>query len=518
MKKKIAVMCAALAVTPVLPAFAAENEAQAYSSQVFNAPKIEFGRTYSFRISDDTPFRYYSFTLSNPGAVDLSCIAQTNPECVLYNSEYDEIESAHIWTNDIGKGSTVFYLNKGTYYLSIGRKYSDGKTIEFNLSYTDSYDSFPETGNGQNNSLKDASYIDLNETYNGVLTRQDTSDYYQFDLEKADKISISAEITRSSGNRFEMGLYDAKGEVIRSDFTYADSGDTLEISATLPAGKYYLVAQGSGALYTFRTSASSTGSGSSTQDTGWIQDGKTWKWLKADGTYAKNEWIDDHGTWYYVNQWEEMVTGWQTIEGKSYYFASTGEMAANKWVKYVRGSSSVDWRYAGANGALLRNEWLKDGGSWYYFGSDLDMVTGFEQIQDQSYYFSDSGIMKANKWVKRYNDYRYYGASGAMLKNEWLKDGGSWYFLNSNGNMVTGKYRINGSYYYFRSDGTMAANRWIKTSYSYYLADASGVLAHKEWVWSGGNWYYFDSYCEMVTGSKTIDGVRYTFGSDGALR
>ena len=57
----------------------------------------------------------------------------------------------------------------------------------------------------------------------------------------------------------------------------------------------------------------------------------------------------------------------------------------------------------------------------------------------------------------------------------------------------------------------------------YYLnpegnADGAPVGSMKTgWLSYYGNWYYLLSNGEMVTGTVTIDGKRYTFNSDGKL-
>ena len=35
-------------------------------------------------------------------------------------------------------------------------------------------------------------------------------------------------------------------------------------------------------------------------------------------------WVNDGGTWYYLDASGKMVTGWVSIDGKRYHFASSG--------------------------------------------------------------------------------------------------------------------------------------------------------------------------------------------------
>ena len=59
--------------------------------------------------------------------------------------------------------------------------------------------------------------------------------------------------------------------------------------------------------------------------TGWYQDGSTWYYLDPTNGDMKTGWIKVGGNWYYLNSSGAMVTGSQTIDGKVYNFASSGE-------------------------------------------------------------------------------------------------------------------------------------------------------------------------------------------------
>ena len=59
--------------------------------------------------------------------------------------------------------------------------------------------------------------------------------------------------------------------------------------------------------------------------TGWYKDGSTWYYLDPTNGDMKTGWIKVGGNWYYLNSSGAMVTGSQTIDGKVYNFASSGE-------------------------------------------------------------------------------------------------------------------------------------------------------------------------------------------------
>ena len=59
--------------------------------------------------------------------------------------------------------------------------------------------------------------------------------------------------------------------------------------------------------------------------TGWYKDGSTWYYLDPTNGDMKTGWIKVGENWYYLNSSGAMVTGSQTIDGKVYNFAPSGE-------------------------------------------------------------------------------------------------------------------------------------------------------------------------------------------------
>ncbi len=110
------------------------------------------------------------------------------------------------------------------------------------------------------------------------------------------------------------------------------------------------------------------------------------KWVKEDGSFAKNEWIyttktDKNGNkisgWMYFGQDENVKDGWFKEKGQWYYakkeadpdshlndtyFILINSFAPNKAGNLVY--------YVDGNGALVKNKWELVNGTWYYFGPD----------------------------------------------------------------------------------------------------------------------------------------------------
>lgn len=83
----------------------------------------------------------------------------------------------------------------------------------------------------------------------------------------------------------------------------------------------------------------------------WLQDGRGWYFKKQNGQIAKNEWIQENGKQYCVDENGYMITGWREFtNGNLYYFdPSSGEFRYNTWVNVSTGSY-----YLQADGSLAR--------------------------------------------------------------------------------------------------------------------------------------------------------------------
>ena len=84
---------------------------------------------------------------------------------------------------------------------------------------------------------------------------------------------------------------------------------------------------------------------------GWNKDTKgNWTYVvDSKGTKATG-WVNDQGTWYYLNKSGAMQTGWLK-DGETWYFLeSTGAMKASQWFEV-----SGKWYHVNGSGALSVN-------------------------------------------------------------------------------------------------------------------------------------------------------------------
>ena len=161
-------------------------------------------------------------------------------------------------------------------------------------------------------------------------------------------------------------------------------------------------------------------------------------------------------------------------------------------------------------------QWVSDSLGWWWRRADGTYpASTTARINGELYRFDARGYMVTG-WVGDGGAWYYYGPSGAQASG-WANVGGSWYYLDpATGAMATGWLKVGGSWYYLEASGAMRTG-WLMDGGSwYYLDPATGAMA-TGWLKVGGSWYYLEASGAMATGERTIDGVRYSFDSEGRL-
>lgn len=123
---------------------------------------------------------------------------------------------------------------------------------------------------------------------------------------------------------------------------------------------------------------------------------------------------------------------------------------------------------------LVRGEWARIDGDWYYFGKDFLMHTGWLDEGGKWYYLKPSSGAMATGWFKVNSDWYFAEKSGAMRLG-WLRYGGEWYYLKASGKMSTSWEKIDGKWYCFRKNGTMYHSGTFSIDGKNYRFDSKGV-------------------------------------------
>ena len=261
--------------------------------------------------------------------------------------------------------------------------------------------------------------------------------------------------------------------------------------------------------------------------------------LKGKGWFSKyDEYNNYKKVWFYIDEDGVLKTGYQTINGKDYYFYCDGKMATgivnvegvtgNPKFYYFDNNGELfkkegwkkineKWYYLNEYGSLV-NEWKKSGSDWYYLNPNYGMAIGPTKVQDDMclginvYYFEEDGrLTNRTGWINHINgefsDW-YYVENGGKAALGWNKINGTWYYFNSDAKMVTAPTRIfdkdssKDKIYFFDKNGA-----YRKYSGWYELKPVDGEPC----------WYYFGEDGLAKTGWQTINGNKYWFAPNGIM-
>ena len=201
--------------------------------------------------------------------------------------------------------------------------------------------------------------------------------------------------------------------------------------------------------YLINVDASDAGAYNDTVTPGWKKeaDGSE-KYLKPDGTYVSNGWLQLDDKKYYMD--ENGVKLKDTITPDGFYVNSDGEKVSYMPGWYKDGNY---WRYIQKNGYYLANSWYQDtDGKYYYF--NMGAVMAVNTTTPDGYYVDENGVWDGNAstvaaaeknlgpgvdkgWEPIDKGWKFKQEDGTYLTNAWRQDSnGKWYYLNEDGWML----------------------------------------------------------------------------------
>lgn len=271
-------------------------------------------------------------------------------------------------------------------------------------------------------------------------------------------------------------------------------------------GKYYLCYTSTGKKVTGKKGVQEVPKGSKNyyyfRHTGgqiarsnWVKKNNLYHYAGADGK-LKRGWATINKKIYYFNPTTlSRTTGWKKISGKFYYFTSKGTQVT-KWLKWKKWTYYLD----PADNNAKSIGWKTINKKTYYFNSNGRLQFGIFTVNGKKYYSDKSGVKRTG--LITYNGKRYYfdKSNGGAMKTGWVTINGKRYYFSKNssryGQSVTGWMSLNGYRYYFNTSGVM----------------------QKGWLTIGTRRYYLNpSNGRMTTGTATIDGQTYRFGTAGYI-
>lgn len=279
--------------------------------------------------------------------------------------------------------------------------------------------------------------------------------------------------------------------------------------------------------------------------TGWLSVNNNWYFFKNSGCMVTSNWAGS----YYLDSDGKMKTNAFTPDG--YYVGSDGAYYRNRWIKYenkyyytnsaglIVKNAWIGAYYLGSDGGMMINSFTPDG---YYVGADGAYLRNQKiEVDGKEYYLNAAGKVAKNQWVGDYlidmngnvvknhwaGNY-WCGADGRYVKSSWVDDGR--YYVGPNGVYVTnqwiGDYYLNGAglvtknawvgNYWCGSDGKYVKSSWVDNN-QYYVG-ANGVYVPGRWVKYDNGWCYYAGsvYAKDIT--LNINGIAYTFDSNGYMK
>ena len=224
-------------------------------------------------------------------------------------------------------------------------------------------------------------------------------------------------------------------------------------------------------------------------------------YLQENGVMAKDCWIGD----YYVDCFGVRVENKiYYLDGSTYLFDENGHIKKNYLYQ--------NQMYFGEDGKAYRNQWLLTNNGLMYFSSDercCNNPGSLVDIDGNTYTFDKNGHMLTG-WQQLENEYYYFNQSGKMIKNAWQGN----YYLQENG--VMAKDCWIGSRY-VNSNGLWTPSEWMQTNGKWWLRYGDGTFAKNNFETISGQTYYFDGNGYMVTGWKKINNKDYFFNDSGFM-
>ena len=201
--------------------------------------------------------------------------------------------------------------------------------------------------------------------------------------------------------------------------------------------------------YLINSDTSDAGAYNDTVTPGWQkeEDGSE-KYLKPDGTYVTNGWLQLDDKKYYMD--ENGVKLKDTVTPDGFYVNADGEK-----VSYMPGwyKDGDNWRYIQKDGYYKANSWYQDtDGKYYYFNMGAVMVVN--TTTPDGYYVDENGVWDGNAstviaekknlgpgvdkgWEPIDTGWKFKQEDGTYLTNAWRQDSnGKWYYLNEDGWML----------------------------------------------------------------------------------
>lgn len=198
------------------------------------------------------------------------------------------------------------------------------------------------------------------------------------------------------------------------------------------------------------------------------------RYIKTNGEYGQNEWININRHLYYFDEYCRMVTGIKKIDGIDYRFAENGILESG-WME------SEGHKYYVNSDASLTYGWYELGGETYYFDKNGYMVSGTTEIDGIKYAFSNEGQLLHGWQIDNLYGSKYYVNPDGTFSTGFITIDKKLYYLDENSRPVTGWKNLSGEKYYFDKNGVCSTNLSVIDG-TYYTFNDKGKLITKDFL------------------------------------
>ena len=257
--------------------------------------------------------------------------------------------------------------------------------------------------------------------------------------------------------------------------------------------------------------------------TGWqTENGRRYYYEEGEKT-KENRMIDGVPYVFAPNGVQQI--GWQTYEDKRYYYDADGQ-AVFGWIEWRGGTYFVSKDKGkltgeadtGEDGVKIFDEYgvlqswqQNEDGKWSFADA-----TGEIEIEGIPYLFDEDGFLQTEWQTAADGVTRYYDAETHSVKTGWLTLDGKRFYADEKKGRLAGKNEIDGKQYYFMPNGEMATEFYNIDGVSYYFGD-DGVM-RTGFVTMTDGIRYFNAEGAMQTGLVALTDGTYYFAANGLMQ
>ena len=188
-------------------------------------------------------------------------------------------------------------------------------------------------------------------------------------------------------------------------------------------------------------------------------------WINSTGTGIDTTtgWKKTSDSYYAYVKNGKLLTGLQTINGKTYYFDSMGYLLQG--IKNIDGKAYVFDK--NGNPVQYKEGWNALNGQWFYIQNGKALTDTYIN----GYFIDGTGLTTTGLYYGNYAGEALLVIQGKVAKNQWVHVVETyynyygtphtvdyWYYADANGHKVRSQWIGN---YYFDDNGEMVKNAWI---------------------------------------------------------